>query len=161
MPTTPADVADVLDKLGTVLELEHESPFRVRAYRNAADTIRMLEPPLAEMLAEGRDLTELQDVGAGIAKKIAEICALGHERFLERLELDVGPGLFRLMSLPGLGPKKVRVLRAELAVTSIEGLEAAIGDGRVAGLAGFGEKTIAGLLARIARLKEREAQADE
>jgi len=154
------EIADALDKIATLLEIDDASPFRIRAYKNAADSIRLLDPPLAEMVAEGKDLTELQDVGAGIAKKIEEIVALGHAAFVERLGKEGSPGIFDLLRIPGIGPKRVRALRDRLGVTSIESLKAAAQDGRLREVPGFGEKTQERILRRIARIEERQGPGE-
>lgn len=142
-------IADILDDIGSLLEVDEASPFRIRAYRNAADSIRMLNPPLAEMVAEGKSLTELQDIGPAIAKKIEEIVRTGHLVYVDKLAQESGAGVLELLRIPGLGPKRVRLLRDELSVTSRSELREALESGRVRGLAGFGEKTEERLLRRL------------
>lgn len=142
-------IADILDDIGSLLEVDDASPFRIRAYKNAADTIRLLDPPLADMVARSEDLTELQDIGPAIAKKIEEIVRTGHLEYVERLADESGAGLLELLRIPGLGPRRVRQLRDELGVTSREQLRTALEEGRVRGLPGFGQKTEERLLRRL------------
>ena len=150
MPTRSAEIAAILDSIADLLEIEEASGFRIRAYRNSADSIRFFDPPLAEMVAAGSDLTELQDVGPGIAKKIEQIVAEGPDAYRARLEASA-PGLLELLRVPGLGPKRVRNLRDALGIGSIEGLREAAEQGRLREVAGFGPKTEERILRRLQR----------
>jgi DNA polymerase (family 10) len=135
----------------------------VRAYRNAAFTIRTLTRPLAEMVEGGEDLAELHGVGAAIARKIAELVRTGHLAALERLEAREGHELANLLRIPGLGPKRVRQLHQQLGVSSLEELSDAVRSGRVAELPGFGPKSERAILRAVARggpTHERVAWAD-
>lgn len=142
-------IADILDDIGSLLEVDDASPFRIRAYKNAADTIRLLAPPLADMVTKGDDLTELQDIGPAIAKKIEEIVRTGHLGYVERLAQESGAGILELLRIPGLGPRRVRQLRDELGVKSRDELRTALEEGRVRSLPGFGQKTEERLLRRV------------
>lgn len=146
------EIAGVLDDIGNLLEIDDESPFRIRAYRNAADTIRFFDPPLSEMVARGDDLTELEGIGKAIAEKIVEIVKTGKLAFLQRLTEKSSPGLLDLLRIPGVGPKKVRVLREHLGILSIEDLRAAIDSGRISEVPGFGAKSLETLKRRLEKL---------
>lgn len=150
------EIADALEDVARLLELDGEGPFRIRAYQNAADMIRFFNPPLAQMVADGDDLTKLEDVGKGIAAKIEEIVSGGLPRFRRDLAAKHGPGMLELLRIPGLGPKKVRSLRDELAVRSVEELGEALEAGRVASVSGFGPKSIELLRRRLAKRAESE-----
>jgi DNA polymerase (family 10) len=123
----------------------------VRAYRNAAFTIRTLTRPLAEMVEGGEDLVELHGVGAAIARKIAELVRTGHLQALERLEAREGHELANLLRIPGLGPKRVRLLHQQLGVSSLAELSDAVRSGRVAELRGFGPKSERAILRAVAK----------
>jgi len=151
MSATNDAIADVLDHLAIWQELEGAVPFKILAYRNGAESIRDHDGDVAEMVRAGEDLTKLEGIGKGIAKRIAEIVAAGPTAFRERFEREVGPGLFELLRIPGLGPKRVRVLRDALGITSPEELRAAAEAGRIRELEGFGEKTEERLLRRVRR----------
>ncbi len=155
MTSTSADVARVLDSIADLLELDEASPFRIRAYRNAADSLRLLDPPLAEMVAAGGDLTALQDVGQGIAKKIEEIVSRGPAAYLAEFEASA-PGLLELLRIPGLGTKRVRALRATLGIASVEELREAAESGRLRAVAGFGPKSEESILRGLARARDGE-----
>jgi DNA polymerase (family 10) len=140
-----------LERYADLLAIQGANPFRVRAYQNAAMTIRSAPRRLAEMVDSGEDLSELHGVGKTIAAKIVEVVKTGHLRALEGLERREGPGLADLLRIPGLGPKRVRVLHDLLGVRSLDELAKAAERGRVSKLPGFGSKTESAILAAIAR----------
>lgn len=149
MPVRNEDIAAIFEEMADLLEVEQASPFRVRAYRNAARTARSLGRQLAAMLAEGRDLTELPGIGKDLAAKIAEILATGHARALEELHQDVPASLKALLKLPGLGPKRVKTLYQTLQIKDLRQLEQAAKQGRLRQLPGFGAKSEQRILAAI------------
>jgi DNA polymerase (family X) len=136
-----ADVADIFNRVANLLEIDEANPFRVRAYRNAARTVSGLGRRVAEMVAEGEDLSQLSGVGKDLAGKIAEIVQTGTLVQLETIEKRIPPKLNDLMRIPGLGPKRVRALHRELGITDKDELRAAVEAHRVRELEGFGEKT--------------------
>ncbi len=146
------DVADVLDELALWQELEGAVPFKVLAYRNAAESLRDLGRPIDDLVAAGEDLTQLESIGKGMAARIEEILARGVERYREEFRASAGPGLFELLKIAGLGPKRIRTLRDELGVDSPEALRKAAEAGQLRELTGFGEKTEERLLRRVKRL---------
>ncbi len=143
-------VAQVLVGIATLLELKGENPFKTRAYLNAARTIETLSEPLDKVVAEGR-LGELKGIGEALQQKIAELVTTGKLRYYEELKAATPPGLVAMLDIPGLGPKKVKALHDELGIESVEQLEGACQEGRIAGLKGFGDKTQANILEGINR----------
>jgi DNA polymerase (family X) len=135
------EISSVLDRLADLLEIQGANPFRVRAYRNAVRTVQGLTRPLGAMVADGEDLTELPGIGKELAGHIRELLDTGRLEVLEEVAREVPASLAELMRLDGVGPKKARRLWEELGVTSVEELEAALGEGRVEVLEGFGEKS--------------------
>jgi len=156
MAARNSDIAEVLESIANLLEIEDASPFRIRAYRNASDTIRMLDPPLAQMVAAGEDLARLPDIGPAIARKITEIVETGHVAYLEKLTKESSPGLLELLRIPGLGPKRVRALRDGLGIGSLADLERAAEEGRLGEVPGFGAKTQDRLLQRLRKMRGGE-----
>ncbi len=152
MSVTNEQIAELLESAGKLLEIEDAGVFRIRAHVNAADTIRTMGKPLAERVAEGEDLTQLPDIGKGIAKKIEEIVAHGFDKSLAELAAGHPPGLLDLLKIPGLGPKRVRALRETLNVTSLESLLQAATDDRLKEVPGFGAKTQERVVRRARRL---------
>jgi DNA polymerase (family X) len=141
-------VAEVLIEIGVLLELKGENPFKTRAYSNAARTLEQLAEPLDKVISENR-LGEIKGIGSALQQKITELVTTGRLGYYEELKASLPDGLMKLMDIPGLGPKKVKALYEKLKVASMEQLEAACKEGRVAVLDGFGEKTQAKILEGI------------
>jgi DNA polymerase (family 10) len=150
------EIADILESIGQLLELKGENAFKTRAYANAARTVETYAGNIELMAREGQ-LMEIPGIGEAIAAKITELVKTGRLEFYENLRAEFPATLFDLFELQGVGPKKIKALYEQLHVTSIPELEAACKDGRVASLAGFGEKTAAKMLAAI---QSRERYAD-
>ncbi|HEY5229051.1 MAG TPA: helix-hairpin-helix domain-containing protein, partial [Opitutaceae bacterium] len=138
---TKNEIADVLAEIGTLMELKGENPFKIRAYSGGARAIEALEKAEFERLVAEKDLQSVKGIGEALAAKIMELHATGRLEFLEKLKVSILAGLVEMLRIPGLGPKKIAALEREIGVTSIAELEKACKEGRVAGLAGFGEKT--------------------
>ncbi|WP_397547502.1 DNA polymerase/3'-5' exonuclease PolX [Rhodothermus marinus] len=133
------DVARLLRETARLLELRGENPFRVRAYEQAAEAIEQLDEPVAERVRQGT-LTEVPGIGRGLAAQIQELVERGTSEVLERLRKELPPGLPELLTLKGLGPQRVRQLWQTLGITSLDDLEAALRDGRLNQLKGFGPR---------------------
>jgi DNA polymerase (family 10) len=155
-------VAEILVEIGTLLELKGENPFKTRAYQNGARIIEGLSEPLQKLVAEER-LGELKGIGDALQQKITELVTTGKLKYYEDLKASVPAGLVAMLDIPGLGPKKIIALNKRLGVDSVEKLEAACKDGKVAELDGFGEKTQTKLLEGIAhrRLYAQRTRLDD
>lgn len=143
-------IVDVLQEIAILLDLKGENPFKSRAYTNAARAIDQLSDPIDKLVAENR-LREVQGVGDAIAKKIQELVKTGKLTYHEQLKATIPPGLLPMLRIPGLGPRKVRALHQQLGISTVEELEQACREGKVAQLAGFGAKTQANICEGIAR----------
>src|SRR5690242_9359691 len=132
-----ARIAEILTEIGVLLELKGENPFKTRAYENATRALEALTEPLDKLIADGR-LAEVKGIGEGILKKIVELATTGKLAYYEELKASVPPGLFEMIQIPGVGPKKVKALYDELGIKSVAELEAACKAGKVAKLEGFG-----------------------
>lgn len=143
-------VAEILVEIGTLLELKGENPFKTRAYSNGARTIEGLNEPLQKLVAEKR-LGEIKGIGEALEQKITELVETGRLKYYEELKASIAPGLIEMLEISGLGPKKIQAMHKQLGIDSIEKLEAACKAGKVAELAGFGEKTQANILEGIER----------
>lgn len=141
MPIHNEDIAVIFEEMADLLEIEEANPFRIRAYRNAARNVRSLGRELSEMVASGDDLTLLPGIGKDLAAKIKEILASGHARALDQLHKEVPASVEALLTIPGLGPKRVKVLYHELHITTLTQLEKAARSGQLQVLPGFGAKT--------------------
>jgi len=141
MPVHNGDVAAIFDEMADLLEIEDENPFRVRAYRTAAQSVRNLGREVSTLLEQGEDLTRLPGIGKDLAAKIAEIVRTGHAAALDQLHRQTPAALAELMKIPGLGPKRVHALYHDLHIKSTAQLRKAVEQGRVRTLPGFGAKT--------------------
>ncbi len=141
MPVRNAEIADLFDELADLLDIEGANAFRVRAYRNAARTIRGHAKSMAELVAAGADLSELPGIGKDLAAKIETIVATRRLPLLEEVAARTPRALSELMKIGGLGPKRVKALYRSLKVRSLDDLRRAAIAGRIRELPGFGAKT--------------------
>ena len=133
-------IVDVLETIATLLELQEENPFKIRAYTNAARSIETWGGNLRELAEEDR-LEEIPGVGKAIAGKISDLVLTGSSKFYDDLRAQFPPDILELFSLPGLGAKKIKALYEKLKISSIADLAKACAAGRVAKLPGFGKTT--------------------
>jgi len=138
-----AEIARLLTDVADLLEISAGNPFKVRAYRNAARTVADHPDPIAELVSGGEfDLTDLPGIGGGIAKEITALVATGTLPQRQQLVATVPPGLLELLRIPGLGPKRVKLLHEQLKVNSVADLKDALEKGKIAKLPGFGPKLL-------------------
>ncbi len=156
MPVHNTDITRILSALADLLEIDSANEFRVRAYREAARTIESLPRNVVEMVAEGDDLDKLPGIGASMAEKIREIAETGKLQQLEDLQQRVPGELGELLSLPGLGPKRVKALHDELDVDDRDDLAAAARRGDIQKLEGLGPKTEQKLLEELKKRQNGE-----
>jgi hypothetical protein len=152
-------VADLLDRVADLLQAQGADAFRVRAYRGAADTARSWERPLTEVLAERgeKGLAELPAIGKSIAASIAEFLTTGGLGLLDRLESETAPDeLFT--TLPGIGGELSRRIHATLHVETLEELELAAHDGRLARVPGIGRRRERAIRAELAEVLARSGR---
>lgn len=139
----------MFDQTADLLEIQGENPFRVRAYRRAARTIEGLPQSVRTMLSAGSDLSELPGIGKDLAGKIADIVESGHFALLHSLKNKLPGELGDIAALPGLGPKRVKLLYEKLKVRRLEDLRRVIKAGRLREIAGFGPTIEKKLLAAL------------
>ena len=149
------DIIEVLERIGTMLEIKGENPFKIRAYFSGARTLQTMEEDLGEVIGEGR-LGEIPGIGKALTEKVETLYTTGELEFYDKLVASVPSGLMDLLEVPGLGGKKIKALHEQLDVDSIDSLTKACKEGKVAELKGFGAKTQEKILSGI---KNREAYA--
>jgi len=149
MPVQNSEIATMFDQAADLLEIKGDNPFRVRAYRRAARTIEGLPQSVGSMLAKEADLSELPGIGKDLAGKIAGIVESGHFDLLDQLKKKLPGDLGAMAGLPGLGPKRIKLLYDKAKVRTLDDLRRAIKVGKLHGLHGFGpviEKKLAAAL---------------
>jgi DNA polymerase (family 10) len=143
-------IAEVFDLVADLLEFQDANPFRVRAYRNGARTIRDYPEQMQAILDDPeRKLTDIPGVGKDLAEKIGVLCATGKLPMLEELQAQVPQSALALLRIPGMGPKKAAALYRELNITTLDELRAACQAQQVRKLKGFAAKTEEAILAGI------------
>ena len=152
-----AKVAQILDEIGTLLELKGENPFKCRAYHNAARSIEGVTTDLESLVRSG-DLRSVKGIGEAIAEKVSELVLSGRSPYHEELKSSLPEGLLKILAIQGVGPKKVKLLYEKLGISSVEELEKACKEGKLAGVEGFGSKTEENILAGIAALRKHSSK---
>jgi DNA polymerase (family X) len=135
-----AAVARIFDEIAVFLELQGDNPFKVRAYQNAARTIDALEQDLQELVASG-GIEKVPGLGKALLEKVVTLVETGRLKFYDDLKASIPPGLIEMLEVPGLGPKKIKVIYEQLNISTLPELITACEDGRVADLPRFGAKT--------------------
>jgi DNA polymerase (family X) len=143
------EIAEAFEELASLYELDGAVVYRVVAYRNAAKAIREAGVSVEELAKQGR-ATELAGVGNTIAEKIDALLETGSIPSADKLKARIPPGLVEITRIPGLGPKRAKLLHDELGVGSIEELRTATEQGRLKDVKGFGSKAEENLLAAFA-----------
>jgi len=150
VPLHNADIAAIFGEIADLLEIRGENPFRIRAYRNAARTVTEFGQDIKSLFDQGGELPKLPGIGDDLHAKIHEIAATGSCRLFDRLRKEFPPAISELLRIPGLGPKRVKVLYDRLRVRTVDELRQAASAGKVRELPGFGEKTEARILQALA-----------
>jgi DNA polymerase (family 10) len=144
-------ISNALADAAVLMELSGDNPFRIRAYNNASRIVRGYDGDLAEAVADG-SIRSVKGIGPNIAAHIAELIESEDAPFLVELRSRFPAGVLEMLRIPGLGPKKIKVLMEELDVTSVGQLEYACKENRLLILPGFGAKTQENILKGIASL---------
>lgn len=150
MPIHNADIAAIFEQIADLLEIRGDNPFRIRAYRNAARAVGGFGQDIKSLFDRGRELPKLPGIGADLNAKVHEITATGTCELLERLHKEFPSAVTELLKLPGLGPKRVKMLYDKLQVHTVEELQRAAQAGKIRDLPGFGAKTEEHILQSLA-----------
>lgn len=145
-------IAAVLNEIGMLLELRGENPFRARAFYNAARAIEGLEGDVAALARSG-ELAKVKGFGPATAEVVRELVESGVSTAHRELREATPVGLLEVLEVPGLGAKRIHTLHKALGIESLDDLERAAADGRIAELSGFGKKTQEKILEGIAFLR--------
>lgn len=142
-----ASVARILGEIADLLEIQGANPFRIRAYRNAAQAVRDTAARVSDLDEAG--LRAIPGIGKDIASRIRELALTGRSTVHEELSASMPLGLLDILRLQGVGPRTVAQLYESLRITSLDELEQAIRAGRLTGIRGLGPKKAEGLLRAI------------
>jgi DNA polymerase (family 10) len=154
---TNAETVELLEEMRSLMELNGENPFKVRAFEKAANVLSERDDVVAR--ARAGTLTEIAGIGKGISEVLVEFIVHGKTTERDELKKALPPGLVELTSIPGLGPKKARVLIDELGIHSIAELEYACSENRLTKLKGFGEKVQEKIIQGIRFQKANQGRA--
>src|SRR5688500_15209092 len=132
-------IANAFDLIADLLEFQGANPFRVRAYRNGARTVRDYQEPLAALATEGAArLMQIEGIGQDLASKIITLVHSGDLPMLQELRAEVPESVLALVRIPGVGPKKAAALSKQLGIKTLDELRAACEAGSVRKIKGFG-----------------------
>lgn len=153
MAINKKDVIQLLERIAIYLELKGENPFKISAYRKAAQGLEQDDRSLADI----EDFTKIKGIGKGTSNVIVEFIEQGESQALKELAEQVPPGLIPLLNLPGLGGKKLSKLYQELGVIDADTLKEACLSGKVENLAGFGKKSAEKIVAALEESGDRKS----
>jgi DNA polymerase (family 10) len=154
-PLTNGQLARIFHEIGDMLEVKGELVYKTVAYHKAADAIAHSAVEISRAYLDGKP-PRIPGVGEAIAKKIEELARTGRLEYYEKLRAEVPPSLVALLEIPGVGPRTVRQLNAELGVETLDDLKKAAEAGALRDLKGMSEKTEQQVLAGIAALENRQ-----
>ena len=147
-----SEIAGVFQDIASLLEAKGENQFKIRAYQRVSRSIERLPVELEQLANEDR-LKEVPGVGDAITRKITEMITTGRLGYYERLKAEFPEGMIALLGVPGIGPKTAMRILRELDIKSIDGLELAVADGRLAALPRIGDWTVENINRHLKELK--------
>lgn len=133
-------IASQLKRIGKLLEIQGENPFKIRAYFKGSDILKAMTEPIENLIASG-ELGKTKGIGDALRQKILDIHQTGTCPLLTRLESEIPPGVADMLKIKGLGPKKIQAVWQEMDITSMGELLYACNENRLVEMKGFGEKT--------------------
>ena len=152
-----SEIVRILEDIAELLELKGENIFKARAYQKVARSIEFLPEDVEKLVREDR-LKEIPGVGEAIAKKLAELVTTGRLEYYDNLRKEFPEGIGTLLEVPGIGPHTALLLTRDLGITTVDDLEKAIEDGRVALLPRMGEKTARNILHQIKAYRKKKSE---
>ncbi len=146
------EIIATLEKIGDIMEIKGENPFRARAFHNAARALEGQSQDIKTLIETG-ELQNIPGIGAGLAEEITSMVKTGESPHLKKFKGAVPEGVLKMLEVPGLGPKKVKLLFEELGIKGLGELEYACKENRLMDLKGFGGKTQSNVLKGIELLR--------
>lgn len=158
MSVSNEEIAQLFENMATLLEMKGDTVFKIRAYQRAARTISQLSFPLEQAVQDQVDLKQIPGIGKAISEKVQELVQTGHVAAYDKLLAEFPDGALTLMTIPGIGPKTAMLITRELGVSTIEGVEKAIEEGKVAALPRVGQKNAENILRHIQSLRTKDGR---
>jgi len=152
---TNQEIAEIFEHIADMLEIQGEIPYKVMAYRRAAENIAALGRDIYDLWQEGA-LRTIPGVGEAIEEKIDQLLRTGRLELYERLKAEIPPGLLEMRQIPDMGPKRIKAVWEKLGITTVEELEQAARAGKLRDLPGFGAKLESKILAGIEAVRRRK-----
>ena len=149
------EVARLFDLMADLLEIRGDNPFRIRAYRRAAQSVEGTGEDIEAIAREGR-LAEIPGIGKDLADKIEEYIRTGRMKDVDALQQEIPRGVVELMNVPGVGPKTAKLLYDKAGVRDVSALEELAKAGRLRGLPGIQAKTEANILKAVGFIKKSQ-----
>ena len=150
----PREAAQALERIADLLELRGENPFKSNAYRSAARALLTLKPDDLGAALRAGELERVKGIGPSTLAIIRELADTGDSALLDQLREETPEGLMDMLRVPGLGTTRIHAIHTGLGIDTLQALEAAAQDGRLASLPRFGERTAAQIARGIAQLRE-------
>lgn len=156
---TNIEIADLLDRIADVLEVDDANPFRVRAYREGAGSVRYATEKVADLIGKHKldEVKAIPGIGEGIAAVIREYVTTGQSNLLQELEAKAGPEAV-LVQVPGIGKELAERIVDKIHVETLPELEVAAHDGRLEQVPGFGRRRVAGIQSALAGMLSQSAR---
>lgn len=145
-------IAHLFSEIASMLEIQGSNPFKIRAYKQAADLISEMESDLSEMLSEGGDFSFIKGIGKDMSAKIKEFFDTGKIEYHGKLRSEVGEGVLEMLKIRGMGPKTARLF-SDAGVRRVEDLERRLLEEDGAGIQGVGKKKAEAILEALAFYK--------
>ncbi|GBD10026.1 DNA polymerase/3'-5' exonuclease PolX [Candidatus Thermoflexus japonica] len=152
---TNQEIAQIFENIADMLEIQGEIPYKVMAYRRAAENIAALGRDIYDLWQEGA-LRTIPGVGEAIEEKIDQLLRTGRLELYERLKSEIPQSLLEMRQIPDMGPKRIRAVWEKLGITTVEELEEAARAGKLRSLPGFGARLESKILAGIEAVKRRK-----
>lgn len=151
-------LSKILQEIALFLEFRGDNFFKSRAYYNAARTVELLEEEKLRKLALENNLKEVKGIGSALSEKLKEYILTGRMKYYEELKTSIPAGLQDMLKVPGLGPRKAKVLYDTLGIASLVELEYACRENRLLNLKGFGPKTQENIIKGIEYVRRFQGQ---
>ncbi len=148
------EVATVLVKIADLLQIKGDNPYKIRAYRKAAESIYHLDEDIAIIYEKGR-VREVPGIGDAVAAKIGEILTTGSCEYYDRLSKEIPAGLLDMLAIPGLGHKSVKLIYDNLGIDNLDDLLLACQRGEIRNVPGLGVRSEENIIKGIAEIKQR------